>query len=844
MELQLLDAVLIVFARSKTDEISPLLQAVLETLDIHASIFTAVAFGRAYSTETWKDARMYSRALIRTALVMDVRVICNSIQRLATATPKTGPIQYPKVREQIWKKTYESILPNDSEGIATIVGVISSIAHLDDLHEGPFSTILRSHPNKEDLMRVMRGVNRALNIFRTGFADAVNRYLDFTEPSSALSLLRQRSIADSVMALMFSPTELLRRPVQNLVGLALDVESRMDCFRALLQNNPDAAFNGIFSVLERFIHITTTMPEACNLSKALALCLTDIIDVLCSSPDGLLHKTHFLQSFQQAGPETQLPKWWGLMAKAITHIFQRTPRWAEYFENEMMVLWMRDALIFGRDMLAQRQLIESSALALSLQPSANRSKSHIGKKMVDDLQQVLLELTRWLRLTDEELLFQAFALLQSLLSCFQAAKVKPGELALQKLQKHVNDARTPDPKRPQTRLDSTRVDRLQDSISAFEEKDEESDDEIQIVKHVIRAPAEPRKKEKVKKEPVLSTASTLTAPKTKMAQAPFTKPPKPIRLEPSRRASTKSSTISSYFTADDQKKLDSVSSMPRLAKSSAISSSKPSISTSSTPTTRDTIPETKSASSSAAPSVAASSSESSDEDEESGLASLAKLQRTPAVKKPPERRQVKMLDLPGNVKNPALERLNNRSARDEAKRTAMRLKPDVTYLHRALLLWDYDDNSDQPPGSNLRLLNVPDRFEDGQHYRDVFEPLLLMECWAAIQASKENNEEKYGCQVLTRQYSDDWVDLDIAITDSVKKDWMLTDSEIVLLRHPDGKKSYLCKVQNYKTTFRGINATLRMMAPKDGNGPQINTSWVLSKVYRLVFVTSGSSFHL
>ena len=248
--------------------------------------------------------------------------------------------------------------------------------------------------------------------------------------------------------------------------------------------------------------------------------------------------------------------------------------------------------------------------------------------------------------------------------------------------------------------------------------------------------------------------------------------------------------------------------------------------------------DAKSASSSAAPSVAASSSESSsDEDEESGgLASLIKLQRTPVIKKAPERRQVKMLDLPGNVKNPALERVANRSARDEARRTAMRLKPDISYLHRSLLSWDYDSDSTVPPGAQFQLMHVPDRFENEQHYRRVFEPLLFMECWAAIQASKENNEEKYECQILTRQYSDDWIDLDIAITDSLAKDWMLTDTEIVLLRQPDGKKNYLCKVQNYKTSFRGVNATLRMMAPKDGGGPQINTTWVLSKVYRSVFL--------
>lgn len=777
-------------------------------------------------TDVWIDARSYSRGLVQTALRMDVKLVVHTIVKLAMLSSKGEPPTHPRVKEQLWKKTYESLLPNDWNGIASIVYVLSGIAHADDLHEGAFDATFKGHSKKEDLIKVVRGVNRALKIFRTGFSDAVSRFLDFTEPTVALGLLRKNDMTKHVMTMMFSPVESLRSPVQSLIGLALDVESRADCFCAVLQTNPDGALEGMTSVLETFAKVSMVLPEACGLSKALALCLTDVIDVLCATPDGLLHKTHFLQGFQAAGPEVQLPKWWGLMAKALTHIFQRTPRWAEYFDNEMMITWMRDALIFGRDMLAQRKVIEGSALALSPQSSMSRGKSHIGTKMVDDLQSVLLELIRWLRLTDEELLFQAFALLQSLLGCFREANVKPSQAALQKLQKHVRDARTPDPKRPQTKLDASRVDRLQDAISAFEEK-EESDDDIQIISHIIKAPSE-RKKEKAKTRTKTEPASA----KQKTKPVAASKSAKPIRPDPIRKPSAKAS-INNYFTTDDQRKLDAASSIPKFKASSIASSSKSAAASVAVAVARGRSKGAASEASSSAPSVAASSSDESESDEggEKGLASLAKLQRTPTVKKPPERRQVMMLDLPGTAKNPVLERLNNRSARDEARRTGLRLKPDVTPLHRAILSWDYDADGAQPPGENLRLSSVPDRFDSEHHYRRIFEPLLLMECWAQLQQSKEVEGERYSCQILTRQYSDDWVDHDIQITDSVTKDWSLSEAEIVLLRHPGGKKGFLCKVQNYRTTMASINATLRMLASTD-NGPQINTSWTLQKVLR------------
>ena len=203
-----------------------------------------------------------------------------------------------------------------------------------------------------------------------------------------------------------------------------------------------------------------------------------------------------------------------------------------------------------------------------------------------------------------------------------------------------------------------------------------------------------------------------------------------------------------------------------------------------------------------------------------------------------------MLDLPGNAKNPVLERLNNRSARDEARRTGLRLKPDITPLHRAILSWDYDADGAQPPGLNVRLSSVPDRFDNEQHYRRIFEPLLLMECWAQMQQSKEVAGEKFSCQISTRQYSgDDWIDLDITFTDSVTKDWSLSDTEIVLLRNPDGKKGFICKVQNYRTTMASINATLRMVTSAE-SAPHVNSSWMLQKVIRRVFSHNMSDiFH-
>ena len=49
--------------------------------------------------------------------------------------------------------------------------------------------------------------------------------------------------------------------------------------------------------LDVFNASVAILPEACSMSKALAVCLTDVIDVLCSTPNGLVHQTGFLGTF-------------------------------------------------------------------------------------------------------------------------------------------------------------------------------------------------------------------------------------------------------------------------------------------------------------------------------------------------------------------------------------------------------------------------------------------------------------------------------------------------------------------------------------------------------------------
>ena len=816
--------------RARTESSAQRISVFAHVLDIHSSTFVSVAFDRRYSKDSWSEARKGSRELVRTALINDTRDVADAITRLSKRlTDSEQELVVPSIRKQMWKEMYVKLGGSDVDGLAVILAVQGCSAHMDSLAQKPFRD-LGKKIGGNTVENTVTAIDDALVAFRTGFLDAISRFANYTTSSVVLDLLKAPGTIRDIMALMLSPIEDNQMAAQALIGQAFDVDVRQDCFRALLENLPQTSFNGIFDVLDQFIYYAGLVPEACSLSKSIVRCMTDVIDVLCSSENGLLRRSSYLKKGAEGHSTAEnLPKWWKLMARSISIIFRRTPGWSLFFGTKEMVEWMRDALIFGRDMLAQWRAIESAALITS--PEAATLKpgrmSKLGRRMVEDLKEVLVELGRWLRLTDEELLYQSFALLETLLGCFKDTGIPPPEEAIKKFTKTINDARNKDPNRPQTRLDSSRIQRLENALAAF--KDDE-DDEVEIV-------SGPVKREKVDSDiEILDGPPPQKTVHQKLMEA--SKAAGKAKVDGQKlnfgvgfttaSATIKDQQISKFFTKEskepskdrikekEREKKDTVPSRP------AAQVRKPPI-----------LPQ-KPQPSSPQP----SSDESSDENaEETGFAALGDIQRKPSPKKKPiiterrpaERRGIQLMDLPGG--NAALRNRFNR--RDESRRTQMRLKPDISGFHRVLLSWNYDHEGQEPPSArqHSRYMHVVDRFSSFEQYGGIFQPLLMMECWAQIVKSKGEPIDSYSCTVSNRQYVDDWIDVDLGIIDK-PTEWTLADTDVVLLREQGGKKSVLGKAQAYKASqFGGCTATVRCVSRCDP-GLTGGTKWSVCKVFR------------
>jgi hypothetical protein len=741
----------------------------------------------------------------------------------------------------------------------------------------------------------------------------------------------------AVIALLMSPIAELNMAGQALVSQAFDVDGRAEAFRALFDASggsanasdsfdpldsqdvdPDAhtrnasqsqamaatitspmgretiardAYAGVQAVLDTFDHWARQLPEACGLSKGVVRCLTDLIDVLSAPEVGLLRDEAQFRSEDSLGtpplppPAANVQRLWTLMTQTSTVIFKYTPNWARALGDAtdtraMMVTWMRDALIFGRDMLAQRRVFEAAAIRVDALERPHLSSVRAGeraggvkRRMLEDLKPMLSELTRWLRLSEEELLHQSFALLQTLYEPFVEYRrerlerekqrvdaggrekgkeedewdVKPDQDAIERMKKI-----TTMPKNS-VKLDAGRMTQLREIVVEEEGpevevvEEEESADEVQIVDHEHQVKSERSEKEtRVKKEKDVKQRAEVKKEE---------KERKVLKFEPGSgkihqvvpKASAGTSSWSKYkqhkqpiapradgLIADLRR---NTASGPTFSKKDIIRAA-PSGSRFGSSSRQPKFEGRRSAS---AKSDASTSESESDEDDEQtnepkGLAALANLDKTPTIKKPVHRGIKMMNDSEVGLKRSHQDRLA-RTVRDDAKRTAMRLKPDISHLHRLILAWDYDVaiSGGSPPNSKLfRPIHVADAFASYDVYRRTFESLLILEAWAGLVQSKDEPKESYSAKITSRQTIDDWTDMDFTLADSVSKEWFLADTDVVLLKRNDNPKSILAKVQSYQARGNTIQGSLRVFLGNNGAqdpGLQVNSSWLLCKVF-------------
>lgn len=786
-------------------------QTISQVFDIYAHAIIEVTSSKK-SDSAWHQAREPAHRLLSqiindnfTNLERTLFCLSKFIQEANTSTKAASGIPDPITsHDTLWRNIYSMFVHDDEEVMELLITSVGSTAIFDKLNADAYNPPSLSPSLRQTVAPVISSINANLSNTRSSFRTAVTQFTNSSSNSSNVvrDLIRSEFVLKSVVNLLLSPVEDLQMASQILIGQAYDTDIRSECFRALLERHPEHSIHALTSTLESFVETAQILPEACGFAKTLVRCMTDVIEVLTNGRDGLFSNSNFCSKVSRS----HLLKLWQAMCRSITVIFRRTPTWSRVIDADAMVEWMRDALIFARDLLAQWRAFEKAVSdkgntqTLGALPQKSTS---IGKQILTDMQPILTESIRWLRLTDLELLHQSATLIQSLLECFRGIGLQPSEDAVKKLEKFLENARrAPTNQALQTKLSNTHLSQLASLLASLSQDDDillletpNGSKSAEVMPH-DRTLTQKGFEDNSRKDETTPVKAAPSSSILHVAQNLPLLPPPPKR------------------TNDPEKRQDNLE-----------------IRTSVKPL-KQIIPP-KSQIQAVKISESSSESEASDEEGVGGLAALSKLQKSPMVRKTMERRGIKRMEPVFNGNNATLERLRKR---EEAQRASLRMKPDLKPLYRLILDWNYDHDGSEPPGSGKRIsyTTIPDSFPSGEKYQNTFEPLLGLECWNQLIKSKQEVIESVTARINSRQYIDDFLELEIFIAERTPDKWRLSEVDIVLLRNPAKDKSILSKVQAFRWIGAEIQATLHCRTDANGVDPglHVNTQWKLSKVFR------------
>ncbi|KAG8739356.1 DEAD-box type RNA helicase [Ceratobasidium sp. 414] len=813
--------------------------------------------------------RDVARSLLGDIFAHDLEAIQSLRRTLTDARSREGRtpafasrLKEPVIHIPLWTEALQKVDSADAPSLQFMTHMMARSAHIDAL---AFSALGVGGDHKMAVRSLGQFLESSLRKMRHGFGELMARF----------GLVCQAECLDASMmtdtiTILFSPVPELHNAALEIFG---DCDGRKACLRFALTHQPQATLKGVMAFVDAFNATAGKLVEACSAAKSLVRCFVDVIEALCgpersaeSNMDEL--KAEDDDSDAEAiglldGPSfdpearVMLRPLWTSMCSALALIFSKCPMWAEFFEPQQMVEWMRDALIFGRLMRAHASAFQSASAS---QPQGQQDNS------LETMRDVQRELVAWFRLTDAELLYQANELMVSFL---EGGLIPLPEVRI-KLKRRVEATELPKVKKeaiavileryPVPGLEDAQPTTKQEPIKTGKRRRSTEPDDTKSGVPATKT---------ARRDNVLVISDDDSAPSgshsvstSKLEQLSISKFIQNGARNKPATASSSTSKISISTVKPSASKLppkpkasSSLGSGP-LAKMRAEAAARQqqtaarktdvqmrNLAKGATVTPAPARPPSRPASSASSAHEMDDSSASSSGEEDIKKTTLAALAPTVIAPKKPDQPKRTMVVLDGppviSAQQKRLQELKRRH--DEMQRRTARLKPNLEGLHEQILRWSIDHDGPTPlciGGSTPKLNRVPAKFSSKRDYHDIFHPLLINECWGQmLQAKEEGPKDSVLCTIMTRSYIDNFTEVAFNIIEKMPERWFLAETDIVLLRSVEGGRSILAKVTGFKRANAAnqiASGTMRFSTPVEQMVKvQIQEQWKLSRIYGL-----------
>ncbi|ORY48582.1 P-loop containing nucleoside triphosphate hydrolase protein [Rhizoclosmatium globosum] len=179
----------------------------------------------------------------------------------------------------------------------------------------------------------------------------------------------------------------------------------------------------------------------------------------------------------------------------------------------------------------------------------------------------------------------------------------------------------------------------------------------------------------------------------------------------------------------------------------------------------------------------------------------------------------------------------------ERKKIVTRLR-NMNEFFKIFLKWRVDDRGSVPAGFPFELVPIPDRFESNDDYMNVFEPLLVLECWEQFKTSVEETDfsKNFTWTLDQTMMLDEFHDITFVQPQEESKK-RITESDLVFIQQSSGKtserKGFLGKVQKMFTR-KGETTYITRVHLKNQHTvvPMLfeNSKWSVTKLFSMTTV--------
>ncbi|TIA90934.1 hypothetical protein E3P99_01297 [Wallemia hederae] len=695
------------------------------------------------------------------------------------------------IASDIWTSMYKTIgVQNnidDEFAWSLILSNVASVSHLTSLDEKIYDESTVPAGTKSTLLTFRAAYNNAISTIQTPLRRSVQNFLDNTQAhiQALENVLSNPNVSVALTRLFLSPNRDLNEPAIHLLKNTSDNDEKSEAIQWLLYTYPKQFLEGITMQCKTFLSVADMHLEATALANRISSQNEEILPMITSVSGGFLSRYGKQATIKQA-----LLEYWVELCRFTSSILNSATKWHKYFENSVMITWMRESIALAKTLLESERELQ-------------RYVTSDSSKMLDPLNEILVQSVGWLKATDMTVLEFTFKFIDSTLSAFRQSGCQPASEALEKLRDYYHQSRCSGRK-----LSPIYLGKLGHHLSQF--NNESDDDDVQIVD----------------KKPSMAKLNKALSGDKKPSPADFLKEKQKERERQEKLRQEQNPFIKK---AAGRPLLTGLTAKKGEARKPYVAPQ------------RLTYGGNKKE----------ESESSDDEGNHGGLKDMdlnpeqAK-QKMQAAKE--KRGGTKTIDpMVGGSGKKQQSKAN--AQRDESFLRRQRLDPDIGDLQNYLLNVDYNDPNMRigPPDT---IQNIPTAFKSYSHYYDIMRPLLFEETSEQLKQARAavQGEEKVTVIIAGKTFVNEYAEVVLSVKCDAPSQYSLSDNELVTLSKDDAiqpgaqrvgslakeqpNQDLIAKVQSFRRKGQDLIVTVWLPVMRS-SAFQEKHLWKMQKFYSL-----------